>query len=56
MSGEGEECALKNCPFRGEVEDWFRALEDSMKNSLRAQMRNALIRYELDDLARTDWL
>ncbi len=34
VSSEGEEVPLKNCVCKGEVEDWMRILEESMKYSI----------------------
>ena len=56
ISQDGEEAALKHCNFRGEVEDWFRALEESMRVSIRMHMKSSLYRYENDEVKRTDWL
>ena len=44
-SAEGEEVPLRNCIFRGEVEEWFRSAEESMKGSLRTIVRQGLLKY-----------
>ena len=36
---EGERVVLKNCIFRGEVEEWFKAAEESMKATLKSVIR-----------------
>lgn len=39
VSAEGEIAVLKGYTARGEVEDWFKGLEDKMKSSLNGVMR-----------------
>ncbi|EGR30170.1 hypothetical protein IMG5_139330 [Ichthyophthirius multifiliis] len=57
ISAEGERVALKNYQARGEeVEGWFKDLEESMKYSLKAVIRSALIKYEDDDTQRSQWV
>ncbi|CAK72703.1 unnamed protein product (macronuclear) [Paramecium tetraurelia] len=56
ISAEGEIAVLKGYTARGEVEDWFKALEDKMKSSLNGVMRQSLIKYQLEDTQRRDWV
>jgi dynein heavy chain len=56
VMADGEECYLKNCILRGEVEDWFRSIEESMKLSIKGVIRNGLMRFEAEDTKRTDWI
>ena len=45
VSMEGEEVQLRNCVFRGEVEEWFRSCEESMKSSLKSIVRQGILKY-----------
>ncbi|CAK92427.1 unnamed protein product (macronuclear) [Paramecium tetraurelia] len=56
ISAEGEIAVLKGYSARGEVEDWLKALEDKMKSSLSGVMRQSLIKYQLEDTQRKDWV
>ena len=47
---------IKQCNFRGEVEEWLKILEDSMKNSIKSVMRTALLKYENEDTHRSKWV
>jgi hypothetical protein len=38
------------------VEDWFKYIEESMRNSLKVILRNALIKFENETVIRTEWL
>ncbi|CAD8076520.1 unnamed protein product [Paramecium sonneborni] len=56
VSAEGEIAVLKGYTARGEVEDWFKGLEDKMKSSLNGVMRQSLFKYQLEDTQRKDWI
>ena len=56
ISAEGESVPIKQCNFRGEVEEWLKILEDSMKNSIKSVMRTALLKYENEDTHRSKWV
>ena len=56
ISKDQEEVQLKHCNFRGEVEDWFKTVEESMRVSIKTNLRTALIRFENDDVKRVDWI
>jgi dynein heavy chain len=56
LSAEGESVPIKQCNFRGEVEEWLKILEDSMKNSIKSVMRTALLKYENEDTQRGKWV
>ena len=48
--------SLKGCAARGEVEEWFKIIEDSMKYSLKVVFRNSILHYEADDTNRKEWV
>lgn len=55
ISNEGEVVSLRNCSLRGtEVEEWMKALEESMKHSLKICVRSAMISYDNEE--RKDWI
>ncbi|KAL4466850.1 hypothetical protein ABPG74_010447 [Tetrahymena malaccensis] len=57
ISAEGEKVVLKGYQARGEeVENWFKDLEEAMKNSLRYVMRSALLKYDDEDTQRSQWV
>ena len=56
VSLEGEEVLLRNCIFRGEVEEWFRSCEESMKATLKSIVRQGLIKYTEEGLKRSQWI
>ena len=55
-SAEGEVVALRNCIFRGEVEEWFKNSEQSMKSTLRSIVRQAELKYTEEGIKRSDWI
>ncbi|CAD8183463.1 unnamed protein product [Paramecium pentaurelia] len=41
-SKENDQIAVKYCPMKGEIEDWFKTVEEGMKQGLRQIIKNAL--------------
>ena len=56
ISAEGEGVPLKNCVFRGEVEEWFKSAEESMKATLRSVIRVSFQRYSEGKMKRNEWV
>ena len=56
VSLEGEKVTLKNCIFRGEVEEWFKSAEESMKATLKSIIRQAYQKYMEGSMKRVDWV
>ena len=56
VSSEGEEVQLRNCVFRGEVEEWFRMCEESMKGTLKSIVRQGVLRFTEEGMKRTNWI
>ena len=56
VSLEGEEVLLRNCIFRGEVEEWFRSCEESMKGTLKSIVRQGLIKFTEEGVKRSQWI
>lgn len=56
VSPEGEEVQLRNCIFRGEVEEWFKSSEESMKNTLKSIVRQGMLKYTEEGMKRTQWI
>jgi hypothetical protein len=47
---------LRNCIFRGEVEEWFKSAEESMKLTLRSVIRQAELKFTEEGMKRENWL
>ena len=56
VSLEGEKVVLKNCIFRGEVEEWFKSAEESMKATLKSIIRSANQKYLEGTMKRVEWV
>ena len=56
ISLEGEKVTLKNCVFRGEVEEWFKTAEESMKATLKSIIRSSYQKYMEGTMKRIDWV
>ncbi|CAD8169807.1 unnamed protein product [Paramecium pentaurelia] len=41
-SMENDQITIKYCPMKGEIEDWFKNIEEGMKQGLRQIIKNAL--------------
>ncbi|CAD8125548.1 unnamed protein product [Paramecium sonneborni] len=41
-SKENDQIPVKYCPMKGEIEDWFKTVEEGMKQGLRQILKNAL--------------
>ena len=56
VSMEGEEVLLRNCIFRGEVEEWFKSCEESMKATLKSIVRQGLLKFTEEGVKRSQWI
>lgn len=56
ISPEKERVEFNSCHFMGEVEDWMKLLESTMKSSLQKQMRKSMMSYENDVIERNEWV
>ena len=56
ISAEGERVVLKNCVFRGEVEEWFKSAEESMKATLKSIIRISHQKFSEGKMKRIEWV